>query len=65
MPDPALAKLRIACPECGKPMLPRTNRENGSEFLGCSQWPKCTATQPLPAYVAMLRQGAPTLPGFD
>ena len=30
------------CPECGQPLTQRTNRNNGSEFLGCSDWPNCT-----------------------
>ena len=63
--DPVLANLHIACPDCGKPMVVRVNRETGAEFLGCSQWPKCTATQPLPAYVHMARAGGQALPGFE
>ncbi len=36
----------IPCPECGKPMVIRTSRRG--PFLGCSAFPKCKATQPLP-----------------
>ncbi len=30
----------ITCPNCGKPMIVRTNRF-GSQFLGCSGYPEC------------------------
>lgn len=57
--------VNIACRECGKPMVIRTNRENGSEFMGCSNWPRCTHSEPLPAYVEQIRAGAAQLPGFN
>ena len=66
MPDQSNV-LNIPCPDCGKPMLLRVNHATGREFLGCSSWPACTATQPVPAYWAMLRAGAQPLPleGFE
>jgi len=39
------------CPQCGAPMKVRTARTGfnaGGEFLGCSQYPNCKATRPLP-----------------
>ena len=36
-----------ACDECGEPMVIRTSRSG--KFLGCSKYPKCKATKPLPA----------------
>jgi DNA topoisomerase-1 len=53
------------CPECGKRLVIRTNRETGREFLGCSQWPQCTHTEPLPQDIVMRRAGAPVLPGME
>jgi hypothetical protein len=41
-----------SCPACGKPMVLRTARKGpnaGSQFRGCSGYPECTATLPLPA----------------
>jgi DNA topoisomerase-1 len=37
------------CPECGNPMLIRLSRE-GKRFIGCSNYPKCKNTYPLPKY---------------
>ena len=36
----------IPCPECGAPMIIRVSRRG--RFLGCSRYPDCTGTQPLP-----------------
>lgn len=39
------------CPLCGKPMRRRTARRGrraGASFLGCSAFPNCRATLPLP-----------------
>jgi four helix bundle suffix protein len=46
--DPSDQKL---CPKCGKPMLLRTARKgtnSGQQFWGCSGYPACRETQPLP-----------------
>lgn len=45
------------CPECGRPLVERTNRENGSTFLGCRGYPDCTHTEPIPESVRLRRQG--------
>lgn len=36
----------IPCPECGSPMIIRVSRKG--RFLGCSKYPDCTGTKPLP-----------------
>lgn len=36
----------IICEECGAPMLIKVSRKG--RFLGCSNYPKCTNTKPLP-----------------
>lgn len=38
------------CPSCGRPMLKRLQKrgqDQGKEFWGCSDYPKCTATLPI------------------
>jgi restriction system protein len=37
----------IACPRCGETMVRRTARANGSEFLGCSGFPRCRGVRQL------------------
>lgn len=56
--------ITVTCPACGKPMVVRVNRSTDEEFLGCSEWPKCKETRPMPEDVKMRLAGAPTLPGF-
>lgn len=49
MPQPAKPKpipTDIPCDECGEPMLIRTGRSG--QFLGCSKYPKCRFSKPLP-----------------
>ncbi len=57
-------KVVKPCLECGQLLVVRRNRESGDDFLGCSQYPRCDHTQPLPEDVRMRLQGAATLPGF-
>lgn len=48
-PTPAKPKpvpTNVPCDECGEPMLVRTGRTG--PFLGCSKYPKCKATKPMP-----------------
>lgn len=33
------------CPDCGGPMLLRTNRQNGDKFWGCAKYPNCRGTR--------------------
>ena len=58
------AETTIACAECGKTMVVRVNRESQSEFLGCSSYPTCTNTMPLPEWFKLRQAGAAMLPGF-
>lgn len=60
MSDP---KITMPCPEpeCKGTLEVRTNRKNGSEFLGCDRFPECKHTQPLTEYLKMVKLGAPTL----
>jgi hypothetical protein len=37
------------CPRCRAAMVERTNRESGEPFLGCSRFPACRGTRPMPA----------------
>lgn len=55
------------CPMCPDGQLvERENSQNGSHFLGCSNFPeRCQHTEPLPAYVELLRAGATLLPGME
>ena len=32
-------------PKCGGDLVRRTNKSSGSEFLGCSHYPRCKYTQ--------------------
>ena len=43
---PGKRKPARNCPECGQPMTPRN--DGGREQLGCSAWPECKHTDPLP-----------------
>jgi ssDNA-binding Zn-finger/Zn-ribbon topoisomerase 1 len=79
MPEPAnidYDKIRLPCPECGNgTLVVRQNRENGSRFMGCTNWPKrqdedgrivgCDKTAPIPQYFLLRAQGAEVLPGFE
>jgi len=53
MPRPVKPKpvpTDIPCDECGEPMVIRTGRTG--PFLGCSKYPKCRSSKPLPEGVA-------------
>ena len=56
--------INKSCPKCGQPLVVRTNSNTGVDFLGCSRYPECKHSEPLPIDVEMRRQGAPGLPGF-
>ena len=43
-PKPVLTE--VPCDECGEPMLIRVGRTG--KFLGCSKYPKCRFSKPLP-----------------
>jgi len=44
------------CPECGRPLIIRQSRY-GKRFIGCSGYPKCTVTYPLPQRGKILPTG--------
>lgn len=50
-------KIVKHCPDCGAPLAERTNRQNGSTFLGCTRYPECKHTEPVPESVKMRRAG--------
>ena len=58
-------KQAKACPQCGKELVIRANRNTGHKFLGCSMWPECSFTEPLPQDVLMKAIGAQQLPGME
>ena len=60
----AVTEFKKACPKCGKNLTIRGNGETQEEFLGCSQYPECEHTEPLPTDIILRRQGAATLPGL-
>lgn len=36
------------CPKCGKDLLAKASPKTGGQFVGCSGWPDCDVTYPLP-----------------
>lgn len=55
----------IPCPDCGPAveLIVRTNRENGSQFLGCPNYPDCTYRRGIPEEWKLRQAGQPGL--FD
>jgi predicted RNA-binding Zn-ribbon protein involved in translation (DUF1610 family) len=39
-------KTNPNCPRCGKIMIVKTNRSDGSKFYGCPSFPSCRGTRP-------------------
>lgn len=56
--------LTVTCPACHAPMVERENRQNGSRFMGCTQYPTCMETAKVPAFLEVKRAGGIELPGF-
>ena len=52
------------CPD-GHQFVVRMNSRDGSLFLGCSEYPRCTHTDEIPAAVWMQLHGAIPLEGFE
>ena len=52
------------CPQCNQPLTVRTNQNTKKDFLGCTDWPDCHHTEPLPLDMILRRQGHPELPGL-
>jgi DNA topoisomerase-1 len=48
--DAVAADARVGqCPTCGKDLLAKHSAKNNSNFVGCSGWPDCDVTFPLPS----------------
>lgn len=53
----------ISCPNCLEmsrgdvKLIVRTNKENGTQFLGCPNYPACDFTQPIREETRMRLQG--------
>lgn len=48
---PSNSGLSLKCPRCGSPMISRTahrGRNAGGRFLGCTRYPLCKGTRPVP-----------------
>ena len=65
MIDELSRQIARRCPKCGGEMVLRTNKANGEPFFGCSEWPHCGFTEPVPEYVRLRQMGAAPLPGFE
>ena len=47
--DALAADARVgACPTCGKDLLLKSSAKTRSNFIGCSGWPECDVTFPVP-----------------
>jgi DNA topoisomerase-1 len=47
--DAVTADARVgACPTCGKDLLLKSSAKTRSNFIGCSGWPDCDVTYPVP-----------------
>ncbi len=62
--SPTTGKIAKTCPGCGAVLVIRRNSATGEQFLGCSQYPKCKHSEPLPVDIQMRQAGAKPLPGF-
>ena len=50
------------CPKCGKDLQLRTSQKTRSMFIGCSGWPECDVTYPLPkGKIEALEEKCPVL----
>jgi ssDNA-binding Zn-finger/Zn-ribbon topoisomerase 1 len=54
---PDRMRVKKHCPDCGAWMVIRTNRENGSQFLGCTRYPECKRTEEIPESIRMELEG--------
>ncbi|MFN8525138.1 MAG: topoisomerase DNA-binding C4 zinc finger domain-containing protein [Chloroflexota bacterium] len=48
-------EIALHCTACGGQLIERENRQNGGRFLGCSNYPQCAHTAPIPAFVYQVR----------
>lgn len=52
-------EVDLRCPECSADtkLLIKTNRNNGSQFIGCRNFPDCTYTREIPEHLKMELRG--------
>lgn len=64
---PVNSQVRKACPTCGPAVLliVKTNSINGSQFLGCPNFPKCRYSEEIPESIRLELSGYCKLPGFE
>lgn len=60
-----VGKMLCPDPSCRAPMVKRQNREHGGLFYGCSNYPTCSMTAPIPEREKLLALGCAELPGFE
>lgn len=53
------------CLSCGARLMVRRVRATGQPFLGCTRWPECEHTEPIPLDMQKRASGDPVLPGFE
>ena len=46
--DEPTKKGSVTCPKCGKDLQIRASQKTHGMFIGCSGWPECDVTYPLP-----------------
>lgn len=53
------AEVARTCPKCGVAhrLVVRTNGKDGSQFLGCPNYPRCRHTEPIPEDIRMRAMG--------
>lgn len=61
------SQVQRPCPLCGPAVLliVKTNSINGSQFLGCPNFPSCRHTEEIPESIRLQLAGYHKLPGFE
>lgn len=59
-------KSSISCPKCGPntKLIVKESSINGSQFLGCPNYPNCRHAQEIPEDMKLELLGIQRLPGF-
>ncbi len=47
------------CPRCGKELIIRVSRASHKQFVGCSGYPKCNCSYPLPQATLVVKTAKP------
>lgn len=50
-------KLLGKCPKCGGNLIIRVSRKTGKQFVGCSSYPDCNVSYPLPQNAKIIKTG--------